>query len=68
MTGMWYNIHAAVAGRPESNTEAPLSGTDVLVYLVADPMSTLSGNCYQPPRSSVHQLPDSGAFLHLKGG
>jgi len=55
----WYNIHKAVAGQIETNREALLSGTDVLVYLVADPVS---GNCYQPPRSSVRQLPDNGAF------
>ena len=60
---VWYNIHEAVAGRPESNRKARLSGTDVLVYLVADPYAyvKLSGNCYRP-RSSVRQLPDSGAF------
>ena len=40
-TGLWYNIHKAVAGRPENNTEAPLPGTDVLVYLVVDPYANV---------------------------
>jgi len=37
----WYNISTAVAGRPESNRKARLSGTDVLVYLVVDPYANV---------------------------